>query len=115
VTDRAGVDVLAEEVDARTVVLTVSGEAAALDGDFLFREITGTTAERVVLDLVDARHIEASAADSLVRSAQALAAEDRRLVIASEDPDLRQALGLAAGEVIDLAARREEALERLRS
>ncbi|MGI8595604.1 MAG: STAS domain-containing protein [Solirubrobacteraceae bacterium] len=110
-TDRAGVEV--EEVDARTVVLAIRGEAATLDSDFLFREITGTTAERVVLDLVEARHIETGAADSLVRSAQTLASEDRRLVIASEDPDLRQALGLAAGEIIDLAAGREEALQRL--
>ncbi len=114
-TDHTGVDVVAEELDARTVVLAVRGEAAALDGDFLFREVTGTTAERVVLDLVEARHIEMGAADSLVRCAQALAAEDRRLVIASEDPDLRQALGLAAGEIVDLAAGREEALERLGS
>jgi len=112
-TDEAGVDVVLEEVDPRTVVLAVRGEAAALDADFLFREITGTTAERVVLDLVAAGHVVAGAADSLVRSAQALAAEDRRLVIVSEDPDLRQALGLAAGEVVDLAAGREEALGRL--
>ena len=112
-TDHAGVEVAAEEVDARTVVLAVRGEAAALDGDILFREVTSTTAERVVLDLVEARHIDAGAADALVRCAQALASEDRRRVIASEDPDLRQALGLAAGEIVDLAAGRGEALERL--
>ncbi|CAN5505054.1 hypothetical protein BH20ACT18_BH20ACT18_08010 [soil metagenome] len=112
-TDETGVDIVLEEVDARTVVLAVRGEAATLDADILFREITGTTAERVVLDLVAARHIVADAADSLVRSAQALADEDRRLVIVSADPDLRQALGLAAGEVVDLAAEREEALGRL--
>ncbi len=114
-TDHAGVDIVAEEVDPRTVVLAVRGEAAALDGDFLFRGVTATTAERVVLDLVEARHVDAGAADSLVRCAEALASEDRRLVIASDDPDLRQALGLAAGEVVDLAAGREEALERLGS
>jgi hypothetical protein len=114
VSDGARVALEEEEIDASTVVLSVRGEARALDQELLVERVTTSTADRVVLDLGAARHAELGLGEALDRCAKAFAGHGRRLVVSSDDADLRQALGLAPGE-IELAASREEALSRLDS
>lgn len=108
---RAGIE--ARDLDERTVLLLVRGDAGAIDGDELVSRVTGTEAKRVVVDVTASRDVEAGLAEALARCTDALGAQGRRLVVVSEDPDLRQGLGLAAGEAVVLTASREEALVRL--
>lgn len=75
--------------------------------------MTESEADRVVVDVTGARDVEAGLAEALARCTDALAEQDRRLVVVSADPDLRQGLSLAAGETVILTASRDEALELL--
>jgi hypothetical protein len=89
VTESSGAGLEVRDVDERTILLLVRGDAGSVDGDELVAAMTERGAERVVLDVTGARDVE------------------------SEDPGLRQGLGLAAGGAVVLTASRDEALERL--
>jgi uncharacterized membrane protein len=106
-------DLLEERLDERTTLVRISGDAGAVDSRDVVERIERDDAERVILDLVGAVDVEAGLGDALAVLTAQLGESDRRLVVVSGDPDLRQALGLAAGETVVLAASRDEALERL--
>jgi anti-anti-sigma regulatory factor len=103
-----------ERIDDRSTLLSVHGEARELDSGEVVRRIEEDDAERVILDLTGAVHVEAGLGDALSELTDRLGEAGRRLVVVSGDPDLRQALGLAGGETIVLAASRDEAFARLR-
>lgn len=112
-TESSGAGLEVRDVDERTILLLVRGDAGSVDGDELVAAVTERGAERVVLDVTGARDVEAGLAQTLARCTDALGEQGRRLVVVSEDPDLRQGLGLAAPGAVVLTASRDEALERL--
>ena len=109
----AAPELVEERLDERTVVLIVRGDAEALDSRDVSERIASHEAARVILDLAASTRTEAGLGDALSAATSALSEQDRRFAVVSEDPDLRQALGLSAGETVLVAATRAEALERL--
>ena len=108
-----GVELAEEHLDERTTLLAVRGEAAALDPIFLAKRLSDVTAENVVLDLSAARNVEKGVGDIITDAGRELRDSGRRLMLVSADPDFRQAVGLAAGEDVEIAETRDEALGRL--
>jgi anti-anti-sigma regulatory factor len=102
-----------ERLDERTTLLSVRGDAQPLDAAHLIERIEAHTAERVIVDLTAARHVDSGLGEALSAVTERLGEAARRLIVVSGDPDLRQALTLAGGESVAVAASRDEALQQL--